>query len=342
MEYTKAGSVPTFLKIVFQFILLCDQGCKEESSIVARRLMSPAARPARLFCMINTALLICAPFHAMAENEPLSLRLRWLPGYTYTQETLTETTTSLTAIGKPEDQKMKVIQTTVIDVARHKSGEKRAKVTFKSLTGEVMLQGKKHSFDSTDLSGADPMIKASVGQSVGKSFVLVYGPDDQFIEVRDASSMSASGDGIVALDQIAEARQVADLYRRSLEMGLPKMSVKAGDRWTAQESVDFPSAGIVNVELHAKMDAVVDYEGRQHAKITFEGEMKRAEESVGTRTVTIGPGSKTFGQVLFDIERGTVSFGAFRADIKLEIGGKIVPVRQQVTTRLASLIKKES
>jgi hypothetical protein len=85
---------------------------------------------------------------------------------------------------------------------------------------------------------------------------------------------------------------------------------------------------------------VVDYEGRRHAKITFEGEMKRADDSVGTRTVTLGNGSKTFGQVLFDLERGTVSFGAFRADIKLEIGGKVVPVRQQVTTRLSSLVKK--
>jgi len=283
---------------------------------------------------------LTAPMHVWAEEEPQSLRLRWLPGYIYTQETLTETTTSLTAIGKPQDQKMKIIQTTVIDVVGHESGEKRAKVTFKSLKGEVSLQGKKQSFDSADLSRADPMIKASVGQSVGKTFVLTYGPDDQFIEVRDSTSMAASSDGIVALDQIAEAKQVADLYRRSLEMGLPKMAVKTGDRWTAQESVDFPSAGMVNVELHAKMDAVVDYEGRRHAKITFEGEMKRDDNSVGTRMVTLGNGSKTFGQVLFDVERGTVSFGAFRADIKLEIGGKVVPVRQQVTTRLSSLVKK--
>jgi hypothetical protein len=68
--------------------------------------------------------------------------------------------------------------------------------------------------------------------------------------------------------------------------------------------------------------------------------MKSAEESVGTRNVTLGAGSKTFGQVLFDLERGTVSFGAFRADIKLQINGKTVPVRQQVTTRLTSLVKE--
>jgi hypothetical protein len=50
--------------------------------------------------------------------------------------------------------------------------------------------------------------------------------------------------------------------------------------------------------------------------------------------VTIGDGSKVFGQVLFDLERGTVSFAAFRADIQLEVDGKSFPVRQQVTTKL--------
>lgn len=294
----------------------------------------------RVFCTVLGTVSLSTPLGILAEEEAQSLRLRWLPGYIYTQETLTETTTSLTAIGKPEDQKMKILQTTLIDVVGQESGEKRAKVTFKSLTGEVSLQGKKHAFDSADLSQADPMIKASVGQSVGKTFVLAYGPDDQFIEVRDASSLSSSPDGIVALDQIAEAKQVADLYRRSLEMGLPKMAVKTGDRWTALESVDFPSAGMVDVEVHAKMDAVVDYEGRRHAKITFEGDMRRADNSVGTRMVTLGNGSKTFGQVLFDLQRGTVSYGALRANIQLEIGGKVIPVSQQVTTRLASLIKK--
>jgi hypothetical protein len=285
-------------------------------------------------------LSLTALLPAFAQEEALSLRLRWLPGHVYTQETLTQTTTGLTAIGKPEDQKMKVKQTTVIRVTRAESGEKLARVTFQALTGEVMLQGQKQVFDSADLSKASPMIKASVGQSVGKSFILVYGPEDQFVDVRDSGTMAASADGIPALDSIAEAKNVADLYRRSLEMGLPKMSVKTGDRWTSQETVKFPSAGTINVELRAKLEAIVDYEGHRHAKISFEGDMKRADESVGTRGVTLGAGSKTFGQVLFDLERDTVSFGAFSADIKLEISGKIIPVHQQVTTRLASLVKE--
>jgi hypothetical protein len=262
-----------------------------------------------------------------AQEESLSLRLRWLPDHAYVQETTTETTTGLTAIGKPEDQKMKVKQTTEIRVTGAADGEKQARVTFAALSGEVMLNGKKELFDSTNLEKANPMIRASVGQSVGKTFVLAY-------DVETPAKEEGPD-----LEKISEARQVADLYRRSLEMGLPKMPVKTGDRWTSQETVNFPSAGTVNIELRAKLEALVEYEGRPQAKVSFEGEMKRADESAGSRAVTIGDGSRVFGQVLFDLERGTVSFGAFRADIQLEIQGKKIPVRQQVTTKLTSLTK---
>lgn len=282
-------------------------------------------------CLLHPAL--------QAQDESLLLRLRWLPGHAYVQETLTETTTGLTAIGKTEDQKMKVKQMTEIRVTGAEGAEKMARVTFAALSGEVMLNGKKEAFDSANLDKANPMIRASVGQSVGKTFVLAYDAEDRFIEVRDSSAMTPAKEEGPDLEKIAEARQVADLYRRSLEMGLPKTPVMIGDRWTSQETVNFPSAGTVNIELRARLESLVDYEGRRQAKIAFEGEMKRADESAGSRTVTIGDGSRVFGQVFFDLERGTVSFGAFRADIQLEIQGKKIPVRQQVTTKLTSLTK---
>ncbi|MES2598948.1 MAG: hypothetical protein V4662_26690 [Verrucomicrobiota bacterium] len=283
--------------------------------------------------------LLCLTTVLQAQDEPLSLRLRWMPEHTYVQETTTETSTGVKITGKGEGQKLKVKQTTEIKVTGAGTGEKLARVTFTNMSGEVMLNGKKETFDSAHLKDANPVIQASVGQSVGKSFVLAYGPDDQFMEVRNSSTMAETPDDGPNLVRIAEAKQVADLYRRSLEMGLPKAAVKPGDRWTAQETVNFPSAGTMNIELRAKLESVVSYEGRQHAKVTFEGEMKRAEETAGSRPVTIGDGSKVFGQVLFDVERGTVTFGAFLADIQLEVGGKKIPVRQQVTTKLVSLTK---
>jgi hypothetical protein len=65
--------------------------------------------------------------------------------------------------------------------------------------------------------------------------------------------------------------------------------------------------------------------------------MKNDDNAIEARPVTIGKGSKTFGQILFDIQRGTVTFSAFRADIVLNVQGKSLPIRQQVSTKLLKM-----
>lgn len=295
---------------------------------------------ARRFLLTATALFsLCLGLcPAMAEEaKPLVLKLKWIPGNTYTQETLTETTAGDATAGKAAGQKMSLKQTTVVNVTEKVRGQREARVTFKSLAGDVMLEGKKHTFDSTQMDQAHPMIRASVGQSVGKSFVLVYNDNYDFVEVRDSGVMSPSELGNPSLQGIAEAKEVADLYRRSLEMGLPKAPVRPGDAWTSQETIKFPSAGTVGVQLGARLELVMDYDGRPHAKIVFEGAMSQTDDSTGTRAVSIGAGSKVSGQVLFDIERGTVSASSFRADIKLDVQGRQIPVKQVVTTTLVSV-----
>lgn len=283
------------------------------------------------WAVLGAALPASAGF---AQENLLTLRLVWQPGYRYTQETTTETTSVLAALGK-EDQKMKVVQTTDIRVQSLPDGGKLARVTFRSMKGDVMLNGMRQAFDSDRLGDASPMIRESIGRSVGRSFGLLYDAKDRFIGVKDTADMASQDNrASPSLEAIAEAGDVAKLYQRSLEMGLPKTSVKVGDRWTTQEKLDFPSAGPVGIELRSRLEAVMDYDTRRHTKISFEGEMKRADDTVGSRKVTIGDGSKVFGQVLFDVERGTVSFAAFRADIQLEVDGKSFPVRQQVTTKL--------
>lgn len=291
--------------------------------------------PLSLAAVAGFLLSAVAALHA--QEGPVSLQLRWQAGKTYIQETTTETTTSLSAVGKGQDVKMKVIQTTTIQVTGREDGGKDARVTFDSLNGEVLLEGKTQTFDSKDLSQAHPMIRSSIGRSVGKSFVLAYDKDDQFQEVKDSGSMAPAPLGMPELQDLAEAREVAELFRRSLEMGLPQTKVKPGDRWVSQQTVKFPSAGTVNVELRVKFDALVDYDIGPHAKISFEGEMTNDEEAVEARPVQIGKGSKTYGQVLFDLTRGTISFAAFRGDIILDIQGQKLPIRQQVSTKLLKM-----
>ena len=293
---------------------------------------APASR-----ALVLMAALLASP-GLMAQEGPVSLMIRWLPGKTYTQETQTETLTALTALGQAKDSKMKVKQITSIAVTETDKGHKEARVTFEKMDGEVTLNGRQETFDSADLSKAPEVIKASVGQSVGKSFVLIYDENDNFLDVRDTAGMAPANMGNPVLTRIAEAKEVAELYRRSLEMGLQQRSVKPGDRWNAEHTLKFPSAGSVNVELRVKFDAIVNYDGHPHAKVSFEGDMANDDNGIESRPVQIGKGSKVFGQILFDLERGTVAFGAFRADIALEIQGqKPLPVRQQVTTKLISV-----
>lgn len=283
------------------------------------------------------SLLLASPALLAQQEQPVSLQLRWQPGKTYVQETTTDTTTALSALGKAKDVKMKVIQTTSIQVKGETEGDKEARVTFDAMSGEVTLDGKAQPFDSRDLTNAPPMIQASVGQSVGKSFILIYDKDDKFVAVKDTGAMSPSPLGNPSLAGISEAKEVAELYRKSLEMGLPQIMVKPGDRWNSQQTLKFPSAGTVKVELRVKFDSIVDYDSGPHAKISFEGEMKNDDNAIEARPVTIGKGSKTFGQILFDIQRGTVTFSAFRADIVLNVQGKSLPIRQQVSTKLLKM-----
>jgi hypothetical protein len=289
------------------------------------------------------AIFLAIAFHPIggvfAQQESFPLIIRWSVGHLYTQETITDTLTALSVAGATEDQKMKVVQTTEISVKASPNAGKSARVTFKALKGDVMLRGVKHTFDSSRMAEASPMIQASLGKSVGRSFELHYDAEDRFVEVRDSSSLADEDKTSPSLETIAEAHEVAELYRRSLEIGLPKVPVKLGDRWTNQEALNFPSAGKVNIELSAHLESMLDYQGRRHAKISFEGEMRRADESAGTRKVTIGGGSRMSGQILFDVERGMVSETAFRSEIQLEIGGKTIPVRQNVTTRLIGFQK---
>lgn len=333
-EITKSGKRAKFLREYFSGGLISSEhaghGCFCAPPDLGRFMFLSRRIP--LFWAVFGAASACMP--GFAQENLLALRLTWLPGHLYTQETTTETTSVLAALGK-EDQKMRVVQTTDIRVQSQPDGGKLARVTFRSMKGEVMLNGMKQAFDSDRLSDASPMIRDSIGRSVGRSFGLLYDVRDRFVGVQDTADMaSLDNKPSPSLEAIAEAGDVAKLYQRSLEMGLPKTAVKVADRWTTQEKLDFPSAGPVGVELRSRLEAVMDYDTRRHAKISFEGEMKRADDGVGSRRVTIGDGSKVFGQVLFDLERGTVSFAAFRADIQLEVDGKSFPVRQQVTTKL--------
>jgi len=287
--------------------------------------------------------LLCLPCPAPAQDAPVELRLHWEPGQTYIQESDTDTTNFLTALGKTSDQKLKLHQTTSISVQKTAQGQTEARVMIESLLGEMNYEGKSYVFDSKNPGSSDPRLQQTLGAAAGKGFSLVYDDKDAFIDAKDTGSM-VTGGAEPDFTSIANARQLATLYRRSLEMGLPKIPVLPGDKWISDEIVPFPQAGTVQVKLNAKFDGIVDREGHRQAQIAFEGTMKsqRDKDSTGRdlstdRLVTLGDDSKVNGHVFFDLERKTISLAVFSATIQLKVEGKPMPVRQQVTTRLVSM-----
>lgn len=273
---------------------------------------------------------------SLAQEEAVDLKLRWEPGQFYLQETDTDTTTLLTTIGQKHDQKLRMRQTTSVKVTKNEAGEQLARVSIDSLTGELLQDGLLHPFDSARLADALPVLQKTVGGTAGRAFTLVYNPAGEFQDVRDISSMVTGGEN-PDLTSIADAKQLATLYRRSMEMGLPKIPVRPGDKWISDEIIPFAEAGQVQVKLKSKFESLVDRGGRKHALIAFEGSMETQAGEGTKRSVKVGAGSKVSGQVFFDLERHTVSLSILLAVVNLDVDGKTLPVRQQVTTRLAAM-----
>jgi hypothetical protein len=295
----------------------------------------------RTAALLATSLL-CLSLSCPAQDSPVALKLHWEPGQTYVQESDTDTSLFLTALGKTTDRKMRVHQTTSIVVKKTPASQTEASVRFESLLCEMTFEGKSYAFDSKNPDTSSPQLQHFRG-TAGKGFTLVYDEKGDFVDAKNIGSM-VTGDVEPDLTSISTARQLATLYRRSLEMGLPKIPVLPGDKWISDELVPFPQAGTVQVKLNAKFDGIVDREGHRQAQISFDGTMKskRDKDSTGReldtdRAVTFGDNSKVNGHVFFDLETKTISLAVFAASIQLQVEGKTMPVHQQVTTRLVSM-----
>jgi len=287
--------------------------------------------------------LLSLSFACPAQDSPVELKLHWEPGMSYLQESDTATTNFLTALGKTSDQQLHIYQTTSITVSKTPEDRTEAKVLIESLVGEMTFEGKSYAFDSKNPASSSPQLKQIFGGSAGKSFTLVYDSKGDFLDAKDSASL-VTGGVEPDLTSIATARQLAALFRRSLEMGLPQIPVLPGDKWISDEAVPFPQAGTVQVKLNAKFDGVVDREGHRQAQIAFEGTMKSKHNKDSTgreldteRPVTLSDNSKVNGHIFFDLDRKTISMAVFAAAIQLNVEGKLMPVHQQVTTKLVSM-----
>lgn len=305
------------------------------------------------------AFLLAALLNPLSAQEPATtgkeLRWRWQLGKTYRFQTETETVLSLPGSGEGGDKKkdkdeeevaeqiLQVIQNTEVKVQPGRDATRKDLVVrFTTLRARLSAQGKIFLYDSENPSESDPALRGLLADSSGTEFTLVYSTDDTFIETGKVEQPATRPDQEPSLLAVADMRQVAELYRRSLEMGLPRTAVAPGDKWISSEKVTFPQAGEMEVRMNCHFQETMDRAGSPHAKVTFQGKLKQDAALTGdpitVKAVTLGAGSSLAGQVFFDFDRQAISLSMFLGSLVMVHEGKNLPVRHTVTTRLEEML----
>ena len=298
----------------------------------------PAMPSLARLCLV----LLAAASSLCAQEAKTLLRTDWQPGKNFRLETSTETSTRTP--GTNSEQTMRTLQITDLQVrADPATGHRLVKSTFASIKGELGANGKTLSYDSSKPGETDELLQQMFGRSLGKSFVLVYDDKNRFTDVRGLGDLASQAGAVTSLSAIADSRDVANLFRKSLEMGLPPVPVGPGDTWSSDESITFPQAGEVAVQMNGKMDSIVDREGRPHAKIIFEGKFGNSQPTIDRPIplVEIASGSSISGILFFDLQRKVVSFGTYTSTIRLQTPEMTVPFTQKVTTKMAAMVEKK-
>ncbi len=311
-------------------------------------VMIVAPLPSR--CRKALALLFIAlpQLHAQElEAQPAAgagreLRWRWQAGKTYRFQTETETILSLPGGQHNAEQVLQVIQNTELQVKPGRDeGRKDLVVRFVTLRARLSAQGKTFLYDSEDPSDSDPALRSLLADSSGREFTLVYTAEDEFIETGKVDQPATRPDQEPSLLAVADMRQVAELYRRSLEMALPRTAVVPGDKWISSEKVIFPQAGEMEVRMNCHYQEKLDRAGAPHAKVVFQGKLSHdaalAADPVPVKAVTLAGGSSLAGQIFFDLERDAISLSMFLGSLVIVHEGKNLPVRHSVTTRLEEI-----
>ena len=281
------------------------------------------------FALVGSAVATIAN----AEDKQL-LRTHWEPGKTYTQQSTTET-----SAGADRPGKMSMTQTTELRVQKEKSsGNNRVEVKFVGITGTLTAQGKTMTFDSSKPGEANPALREALGAALQKPFVLVYDEDDRFREARELGGISSEPGSLTGIAALADSRAVANLFRKSLEMGLPSIPVSVGDTWTADETMTFPQAGDVHVDMTGKFESWEEQDGRKVARIVFDGKLANVNAAKAIPgSIGIGEGSSISGTLWFDVERKVVASGDYTSELRLTAMDEVVPMKQHVTSKMVSI-----
>jgi hypothetical protein len=288
------------------------------------------------FRHFSPALLALCVLSVQAQERASGLlRVDWQPGKSYIWETTTESTTKVTG----KEQRLTIQQRTEMDVTPLADGGKQVRVTFGRTSGKMQGDGGKAEFDTDKPWDSDHDLREAVARNVGRSFIMIYDAKNRYLEARGLDEMTGAASGGPVLSAMADAKAVANLFRKSMEMGLPPMPVELGETWSADETLEFPQAGETHVHLDGKYTSQEMFQERNHARINFEGKIKTTEQGkvrqAGDYALT--ENSKLSGVVLFDLERSVISLSVSTAQLEIKAGEDMIKFDQKVSTKLSAV-----
>ncbi len=263
------------------------------------------------------------------------LRAHWDAGKVYTVENVLNSSTTMPALGESGKQTTNMTQTMTITVKAE--GDLRlAVVKIAGIKALMNMMGQVMTYDSADPAKSQPMLQQAFGAIVGKEFTLAYDKDDQITEVRGMDSLAVTP---VTGAKGPEPKQFVDAFRKSQELGMPKVPVAPGETWAFDETLEMAPLGTMHIMGTGKFDSIVDYEGRKHAKLLIEGSFIHPAAAAGAAApmFQFGEGSSINIETIFDIERRVSISSAVNSELKIVVGGKEIPVSQKVTTKLIKL-----
>ncbi len=270
-------------------------------------------------------LLMLSP----AAAQKVLLRPSLEAGKVYVQEQVTDSETPA-VLGQPA-QTIHVVQTTEIRVSAEPGTKRKlAAVRMGRVQASIVSEGKTKGYDSEDPAKSEPFLQQTYGTMAGRTFTLVFDAEDRIVEVRGAEGMGgtplAGGTG-------PDGAQLAEAYRVSYEMFLPKAPTSVGDVWSTEETVELPP---IKVTLKASMKHEPDVvaEGRKMARISFTGTTKSVSMS---GTVVVDDSSTLEGEALFDMDRKLVARTETRTKQKMHLNGQDLSTTMRVTSRLVSV-----
>ncbi len=276
-------------------------------------------------------------------DEPVQLRSHWEAGKVYTQEIVTEMNVMAPELAKAGGQKTEMTQTMSITVKPEPGTEnKLAVVKIMTMKANMSVMGQNMTYDSADPAKSNPMLQQAFGAIVGKEFTIVYDKNDMITGTRDLDKLVPTP---VGGGKGMNGNQMADAFRKSQEMGLPKDPAAPGGTWTYENKIEMPPAGAIIIKGTGKYDSNITLDGRKHAKILVNGKFtspeadpaKSGAAAATAMSVKFGEGSVTEGEIDYDLERHFITKSEMNSLIKMNVAGHEMPMTQKMTSKLISV-----